>query len=353
MIYRILLSLFISLLCLFVSVTEVRAEDSKFKIGMILPLSGPAADYGQSIENCVSLARADQPELFSNIQFIYEDAFHDPTKAVSALRKLMSIDKVDLVYTWGVPFCKALAPIAESRKIPFVGQCIDQISSAGRKYVVRFMNYTDEYLQVQTLELKKRGLNRIGVLLGAHPYLGEMYAALKRSLREGQSVKLIDSYQIHNTDLKSSISKIRRSDFDVIGVFLYPGQVAQFYRQAREQKMELPTFGTNLFESVSELKLAGGAMDGSIFTTNTVHTDFIRRYVEKYKNVSQLGFGALAYEFSLLAGKLYNERGSQLSAEEIINRLTSLPPPGRYRSRSIRIQRLKNCRPILLLPHCR
>ena len=41
--------------------------NSGFKIGMILPLTGAAADYGKSIERCVDLAKEDNPENFTNI----------------------------------------------------------------------------------------------------------------------------------------------------------------------------------------------------------------------------------------------------------------------------------------------
>jgi branched-chain amino acid transport system substrate-binding protein len=306
------------------SLTVVYAEQGKFKIGVILPLSGQAADYGGSIENCIGLAKEDRPELFRNVEFIFEDAQHDPNKAVAAFRKLTAVDKVDLVYTWGVPFCKALAPIAEAARTPLIGQCIDQGSSAGRNYVLRFMNYTDEYLGVQTARLMERREKRIGLVLAEHPYLEEMHAALKRNLREGQTVEVIDSYQVTSTDFKSTVSKIRRNNYDSIGVFLYPGQIAQFYRQLREQRVSIPTFGTNFLESISELKLAGGTMEGAEFTNNTVKQEFADRYQAKYKNASQLGFGALAYEFTILMGNLFGGDSGAVNADKIMMRLADV-----------------------------
>lgn len=315
-----------SLLCLVVLLSSVAAEEQSFKVGMILPLSGPAADYGQSIENCVNLAREDAPNDFTNIEFIFEDALHDPTKAVSAFRKLTSVDKVDLVYTWGVPFCKTLAPIAESRKVPLIGQCIDRASTAGKKYVMRFMNHTDQYLQVQTQRLKEQGHKRLALVLAEHPYLEEMLSALRRNLLDGQSVTVVDSYQIKDSDLRTTISKLRNSDFDAIGVFLYPGQISQFYRQAKEQGLSIPTFGTNFFESVSELALANGTMNGSEFTNNSVSRSFAERYEARFKNTSQLGFGALAYEFSLLVGQIFNQGPKPASVDEILARIQAAAP---------------------------
>jgi hypothetical protein len=92
------------------------SAQEKFKVGAVLPLTGAAADYGIAIKNCIELARKDNPELFTNIEFIYEDAAYDPKTAVSAYRSLTDGQQVDLTVTWGVSFCKALAPIACPQK---------------------------------------------------------------------------------------------------------------------------------------------------------------------------------------------------------------------------------------------
>jgi ABC-type branched-subunit amino acid transport system substrate-binding protein len=63
----------------------------KLKVGLVLPLTGKAADYGFAIKNCIDLAQRDRPELFNNITFIYEDAAYEPRLAVSSLNKLNNI----------------------------------------------------------------------------------------------------------------------------------------------------------------------------------------------------------------------------------------------------------------------
>ena len=290
---------------------------------MILPLSGAAADYGQSIQNSISLAKEDQPEIFTKIKFITEDAQHDVKLAISAFKKLVELDKVDLIYTWGVPFCKGLAPIAEAQKIPLVGQCINQDSTRGRKYVLRFMNYTDEYLLAQVKDLYNKKFERLGIVLADHPYLEEMYEALMRTLVDGQSVKVVDKFLIDNFNFRSTISKVKASNYDAIGVFLYAGQISQFYKQLAEQKLDIPTFGTNFFESLSEINSAGKTMDGAVFANNLARAEYIERYQDKYNSVSQIGFGALGYEFAVLTGKLFNNTPNKLSADQIVAKYTS------------------------------
>ena len=204
-------------------------REESFRLGMILPLSGPAADYGQSIVNSIELLREEHPELLSNIKIYIEDAQHIPTKAISAFNKLVDKDEVNLLYTWGVPFCKTLAPIAEARRVPLVGQCIDKNSTANRSFVFRFMNDTEQYQRVLATELAARGFDTLKIVIADHPYLEEMYVALQESLQGGQKIEVIDRYQISDLHFQSTISKLKHGisksslSKDAIGVFLYPG----------------------------------------------------------------------------------------------------------------------------------
>lgn len=301
------------------------AEPVRFKIGAVLPLTGVAAEYGIAIKNCIELAKQDRPELFKNIDFIYEDAAFDPKQAATALNKLVSVDHVDLLYTWGVAFCKALAPIAESRKIPLVGQCIDPESAANRPRIIRFMNFTDQYMSLQARYLKAKGVNKIGILLAEHPYLEEMLAALKRNLLPGQTVEIVDQLPPSEMNLRAYISKFKKTQFDAIGVFLYAGQISEFYKQAAEQSFTALTFGTNFFESLSELKIGGGTMSGAVFVSNEIKDAFLKRYREIFQNESQLSFGAPAYEFALTVGDLFGDRSEPPSSDKILDLFAELP----------------------------
>lgn len=78
---------------------ELLAQE-KFKVGAVLPLTGAAADYGIAIKNCVELAKKDRPEIFTNIDFIFEDAAYDPKTAISAYRSLTDGQRVDLTLTF-------------------------------------------------------------------------------------------------------------------------------------------------------------------------------------------------------------------------------------------------------------
>jgi len=279
-----------------------------------------------AIKNCLELARNDRPELFSNIEFFYEDAAYDPKIAISAYRSLTDGRQVDLTVTWGVSFCKALAPIAEARKTPLVGLCLDPTIGGSKRYVLRFMNTTDELMRTQARYLFKNGVKRIGLLLAEHPYLEELREALQRNLMSGQTMVVIDQLPNKELDLRTSILKLTRGKdtFDSLGVFLFAGQISGFYRQARNLGLVTQTFGTNFFESLGEVQASSGSMNGAIFASVLIKDEFLKRYRSIFRSESQLTFAGPAYELALTLGELFNAHKGRMSADEVIKRFASV-----------------------------
>ena len=271
----------------------VSNADEIFDVGVVIPLTGPVADYGIAIQNSINLAIQDRPELFSNIKFHFEDAQGGTANAVSAFNKLLSTDQMKISVTFGVAFCKALAPIAESRKMPLVGLCLDPTVAANRHYVLRFKNTTDEVMAEQTKYLLRHGVKRIGLIKSEHPYFEELTAALRRNLLGGQTLTIIDEVPADQMDLHTSILKLksRQNEFDSVGIFLWVGQLSTFYRQLKALSFEVPTFGSDLFESISEIRASDGLMDGVPFSGIDVKPEFIERYKMAYHSESQLAFG--------------------------------------------------------------
>ena len=74
--------------------------------------------------------------------------------------------------------------------------------------------------------------------------------------------------------------------------------------QMKKQNLEIFSFGTNFFESKSELSLSAGAMQGAVISNNLVSESFARRYLQRFGNDSQLTFAGYAYDFAVLAAKL-------------------------------------------------
>lgn len=314
-------------LCLFVFFAPFSLQaENIFKVGIITVLSGPAAPFGVSIRNSMELAVSDNPARFKQIKFIYEDVGYDTKQAVTAFHKLVKIDKVDLVYTWGLNFCKALAPMAESAHTPLVTQCLLPDVSKDRNFVLRFYSSSDDYMRKQAEMLAAKKLNRMALLVADTAHLQEMVVSLKRALRSNQRIELEESFLPSESDFRTVIEKVRRANVQVVGVFLSTGQIATFYKQAKALSLQLPSFGSNWLDSQQEVDAANGAMNGAMFVTTGFKPAFQSKYLAKYGEPGILTFGGPAYELAMIIGKLFGDSSAKRNSEEIINSFSKITP---------------------------
>lgn len=97
---HILLSLTFLALLAITSPGESLAQE-RFKIGVLLPLSGPVAEYGVATQHGFELAQQEDPEGFKNIQFLFDDTQYDSNKTVLSLQKLRLADGISAAFVWG------------------------------------------------------------------------------------------------------------------------------------------------------------------------------------------------------------------------------------------------------------
>jgi ABC-type branched-subunit amino acid transport system substrate-binding protein len=101
-----------------------------YRIGVSLPLTGDLAEYGTAVRNGMRIAEDKFPPGRKRIELIYDDNKYDAKTALSVVQKF-SVQKLDLLYSWGeVPF-NAIAPVVEKKGIPLLAFSLD--NTAGRK----------------------------------------------------------------------------------------------------------------------------------------------------------------------------------------------------------------------------
>src|SRR6478609_5162756 len=103
--------------------SAVQAQDNKFKIGLILPMTGQQASTGRQIEAAARLYMAQNGDTVAGkkIELIVKDdtALPDVTKRLA--QELVVNDKVNVLAGFGVtPAALAAAPIATQSKTPLV-----------------------------------------------------------------------------------------------------------------------------------------------------------------------------------------------------------------------------------------
>ena len=128
---EVLVLVVLAVLTLWLSPGVVSAADP-IKVGVIYPLTGPAAAAGSYQKAGVEIARdkfnAEGGILGRQVQLFVEDGANDPSQSVSAAEKLVTRDKVDLmIAAWGSsPTLAVSASVTKKYGVPHV---VDTASS--------------------------------------------------------------------------------------------------------------------------------------------------------------------------------------------------------------------------------
>ena len=86
-------------------------------VGAIMPLSGPAATYGQSFAQVVPLAQEALKSEGVTLNVVSEDGAADVPASITAYNKLVRVDKVPAIVNAVSPIVLALGPMGERDKV--------------------------------------------------------------------------------------------------------------------------------------------------------------------------------------------------------------------------------------------
>ena len=87
------------------------------KVGVILPLTGEGASAGKSIREGMELAHADYRG--DGLSLVFEDdQGANPRAAVNAARRLLDIERVNVILNGIVDTTPAVAPLAQRSNVP-------------------------------------------------------------------------------------------------------------------------------------------------------------------------------------------------------------------------------------------
>jgi branched-chain amino acid transport system substrate-binding protein len=100
-------------------------DNETLKIGVIMPMTGVAANYGEHQFNAIRMAvdelNAKNGSTHKRMEVILEDNATDPKKEISALQKLTDVDHVPVVIgsVWDI-MANAIMPILENKQVTLI-----------------------------------------------------------------------------------------------------------------------------------------------------------------------------------------------------------------------------------------
>jgi len=211
-----------------------------YRIGAYLPLTGWAANYGEDAKRGIELAVEEVNGAGGirgkKVEVLFEDSGGNPKQAVSAVQKLINIDKVSVV-VGGLFSGEALAtgPIFQGSKTPSIAtQASHQDVTKPGDYIFRIAPpVTMEYL-VLDYAYKVIGARRYSALLFSTD-MGRESAKMAEEYfpKLGGKIAKIEFFPTGTTDFKTHLLKIKQENPDVIEIKGGIKEVAQIFKQFR------------------------------------------------------------------------------------------------------------------------
>ncbi len=270
-----------------------------FKLGVILPLSGNLAFFGQAHLNSEILFQEDKssPSPKTRFTIVYEDSAYDTKQAISAYRKLISIDKVDAIYCFGGPMLSALAPLAEADKIPFFAPESEDRDAANKKYVTLFRNVTGEFGKVIWDELRSKGVKNLGVVRNNNQFMDTLMRGVVDNAQIGEFVtKEIDVIP-GTVDFRTQILQLKKKKLDYLLVLLLPGSHRAFLKQSMELGYKIPMIGVEEFAVTEENAGLEKYIEDTLVVAPYVTKEFRTRYNNRFGTDLGIEYGVEYYDF--------------------------------------------------------
>lgn len=131
------LSIIVAALVLIMSSACSKRDDKPkvhetYKIGVALPLTGPAAFMGEGIRDAMLMARERSMEKKYNYELIFEDSRHDPTVSAALANKFITVDNVDAIVSVGDESGPVVSPIAAKHEVPHFAIAVQKFVARGK-----------------------------------------------------------------------------------------------------------------------------------------------------------------------------------------------------------------------------
>jgi len=294
------------------------AAQAAIKIGTLIPLTGPLAEFGPNFRKAADLAAAHLKAAGLTLQLVHADDETSAIPAVAAARKLVDIDKVPAIV--GAAASGVTIPVAESVTIP---SKVVQISNASTSPLITvlpadrgqdFLFRTCPSDALQGVVLAKLAVEQqyktAAAIYVNNPYGQGLAEQFQTSFekRGGKVVAMVPHDEAPAPTYAAELRKATQGKPDVLAAISYPGHASIYLREALEGnyiKKFLFCDGTKSLEVVKAIgeKNAEGMMGtapGSVLTDG--YNVFVAEYGKAYGEVPPLPFMTNMYDAMLVIG---------------------------------------------------
>jgi branched-chain amino acid transport system substrate-binding protein len=219
------------------------AQDNTFKVGLILPMTGPFASTGKQLELAARLYVAQHGDTVAGkkVQLIVKDDTGAPDVTKRIAQELVINDKVQVLAGFGLtPLAFATAPVATQSKTPMVvmAAATSSITQAS-PFIVRTSFTVPQVVTVLADWAGKNGIKKVVSLVTDYaPGIDSEKYFNQRFINNGGQVVEVLRVPLRNPDFAPFLQKVRDAKPDALFTFVPAGVGTALMKQFTERGLD-------------------------------------------------------------------------------------------------------------------
>ena len=253
-----------------------QAQDNTFKVGLILPMTGPFAATGKQLESAAKLYIAQHGDTVAGkkVQLIVKDDTGAPDVTKRLAQELVVNEKVQVLAGFGLtPLALATAPIATQSKTPLVvmAAATSSITQAS-PYIVRTSFTVPQVVTVLADWAGKNGIKKVVSLVTDYaPGIdSEKYFNQRFQNNGGQVVETL-RVPLRSPDFAPFLQKVRDAKPDALFTFVPAGVGTALMKQFTERGLDKAGIKLIAEGSVTDDDILNGMGDAALGVVTAHH----------------------------------------------------------------------------------
>lgn len=240
---------------------EPASDKPVIKIGVSYPLSGDAAVFGQAAKNAAKIFfdEFNKQERAFDYKVIWEDNQSKLAIHARAAKKLIAVNKVDVIFTFMSNFGAVVSPMAEESKVLHVSAATDPLVGKGDYNFLMSSNVEAETSLLYDTLLKK-GAREVEIVVANISGAISMLDYFQKIVNEKKGIQINKVHYVNpdERDMRIMLMKIKRDKPDYIISLLFAPAIDIFLRQYHDAGMTIPVTGVETLSYLQNKALAEG-----------------------------------------------------------------------------------------------
>ncbi len=296
-------------LAMTLAMSTVAMAEGAIKVGLIGPITGPAANYGLSVEHGAELAAKEinEAEGAEYFELRYEDDEHDPEKSVNAYNTLWDWGAQMIVGSVTTTPCIAVATEAYNDRMFLLTPSASSTEVTEGKDNVFQICFTDPSqgkLSAECISEKALGTKIAVIYNNADAYSTGIYQTFEAEAQElGLEIVSVTTFTDDTTDFSVQVTSAKEAGADLVFLPMYYTPASMILKTADSMGYKPVFFGVDGMDGILNIEgfdtsLAEGVMVLTPFagdSANELAKTFIANYEAAY-GATPDQFAADAYD---------------------------------------------------------